>query len=214
MRKIRTRAGPAVLSDAETFDEWVRRHADSRQEQAAMRGRRRHADGRIAAALLAADRRRQRVRRDQPRQAGAAHGRGPRALSRSRRHLRPDRPALLPPPRRHVLRLRRGMRPALQLSRLALRRKRRVHRAALRGHGASRRQHEGSRIRIKAYPVQRTCRADLGLSRPGAGAAGAELGAVHLEERLHPDRDFAKSRATGCSARRTRSTRCISSGCM
>src|SRR6185437_7546165 len=95
-------------------------HADSRQEQAAVRDRRQYADGPIDAALLAAHRRRQRVRRDHKGQAGAAHGRRPCAVSRSFRHLGPRRPALQPSPRRHVLWLRRGMRPALQLSRLAL----------------------------------------------------------------------------------------------
>src|SRR5580700_11018568 len=80
--------------------------------------RTRHADGRIAAPLLAADRRRQRARY-QSYQDRAPDGRGPRALPRPRRPLRPDRPPLPAPPRRHGLWLGRGDRHPLQLSRLA-----------------------------------------------------------------------------------------------
>ena len=47
-------------------------------------------------------------------------------------------------------------------------------------------QRQGSSI--KAYPVRGAGRAALGVPGSAAGAAGAELGAVHLEERLRPDR--------------------------
>ena len=87
-------------------------------------------------------------------QAGAAVGRGPRPLQGSRRPLRPARPALPASPRRSQLRLCRGMRAALQLPRLALRRRRapawrsptrtwRIRSARLK-----------DEIRIKAYPVE------------------------------------------------------------
>ena len=67
----------------------------------------------------------------QPGQADPADGREPGALQGRQRHLRPGRPALPAPPRRHVLRLGRGQRHPLLLPRLALRRDRRLHRPAL-----------------------------------------------------------------------------------
>ena len=67
----------------------------------------RYADGQSAAALLDADRRRQRTRR-QSGQAGAVFRRGPDALQGLERPLRADRPPLPTPRCRFVLRLGRG----------------------------------------------------------------------------------------------------------
>src|ERR1700730_8936157 len=92
--------------------------AHRRPQRNAHQGRTRHADGRTAAPLLAADRRRQRARY-QSDQDRAPDGRRPRPLPRPTRPLRPDRPALSAPPRRHGLWLGRGDRHPLQLSRLA-----------------------------------------------------------------------------------------------
>ena len=96
-----------------------------------------NADGRPAAPLLDADRRRKRVR-PQSRQGGPLDGRRSRPLPRPGRHLRPRRPALPAPPRRSLVRLRRRVRHPVQLSRLALRRDRPLHRAAVRRHRESR----------------------------------------------------------------------------
>src|SRR5580704_4155951 len=92
--------------------------AHRRPQRDAHPRRTRHADGRIAAPLLAADRRRQRARY-QSDQDRPPDGRGPRAVPRPRRPLRPDRPPLSAPPRRYGLWLGRGDRHPLQLSRLA-----------------------------------------------------------------------------------------------
>src|ERR1700688_3002857 len=92
--------------------------AHRRPQRDAHPRRTRHPDGRIAAPLLAADRRRQRARY-QPDQNRAPDGRGPRAVPRPWRPLRPDRPPLPAPPGRHGLRLGRRDRHPLQLSRLA-----------------------------------------------------------------------------------------------
>ena len=119
--------------------------------------------------------------------AGAAARRGPRPLQGSRRPVRASRPPLPASPRRSQLRLCRGMRAALQLSRLALRRRRRLPGAALRGHGAPGAA-AARRDPHQSLPGRGAGRAPLGLSRPGAAAAGAGLGILLLAERLPPDR--------------------------
>ena len=82
---------------------------------------------------------------------------------------------------------RRGMRAALQLSRLALRRGRQMHRAALRRHGRSEVGLQGQDAN-QGLSGRGQGRPALGVSGPAAGAAGAGLGAVQLEERLRADR--------------------------
>ena len=150
-----------------------------------------------------ADRRRERARH-QPDQADPADGRGPRALQGSRRHVRAGRPALPAPPRRPLLRLGRGDRHPLQLSRLA--------------DGRDRRAASSSPTRtpsIRAARAQERC-CDQGLS--GAGDAPACCGPIWGRSRRpscrcgsrSPGRTaFARScwptcRAIGSSARRTR----------
>ncbi len=67
--------------------------------------------------------------------------------------VRLGRPPLPAPPRRSLVRLRRSVRDPLQLSRLAFRRRRALHRAAVRG-----RAHPEARfrdkVRITSYPVE------------------------------------------------------------
>ena len=128
------------------------------------------------------------------------------------RQLRPGRPALPAPPRGPVLRLGRGVRPALQLPRLEVRRDRRVHRPAVRGDRPPGRalqgphQHQGLPGRgaapgccgpTWARSRRRWCR--TGSRSPGATASSRS--------------SSPRSRATGSSARRTPSTRSTSSGC-
>ena len=84
---------------------------------------------------------------EQPGQGRPLDGRRPGPLPGSERHLRPRRPALPASPRRPLLRLRRGVRHAVQLSRLAIRRERPLHRAALRGRRQSRRQLQSDKVR-------------------------------------------------------------------
>ena len=93
----------------------------------------------------------------------------------AQRRLRPARSPLPASPRRSLVRHGGGVRAALPLSRLALRRHRAVPGAAVRGRRASRRPVPGQ------DPDHRLSgrgqgRAAVGLSRPGAGAAGAGLG--------------------------------------
>ena len=120
-------------------------------------------------------------------QAGSPARRGPRPLQGSGRAVRPARPALPASPRRSQLWLCRRMRPALQLSRLALRRRRRLPGAALRGHGAPRAA-AARRNPHQSLSGRGTGRADLGLSRAGAATARAGLGILFLAERVSPDR--------------------------
>ena len=174
-------------------------------------GRPRHADGRAAAALLDAHRRRRRARRHAG-EAGAAPRRGPRALQGPRRALRPRRPALRASPRRPVLRLGRGLRAALPLSRLAVGSRRPVSRAALRGDRASRGALQGPRA-DQGLSGRGQGGPRVGLPRAGAGAARADVGALHLARTASCRSSSPRSRATGSSARRTRSTPCTSSGC-
>ena len=103
-------------------------------------------------------------------------------------NLRPRRPALPAPARRPVLRLRRGVRAALQLPRLALRR-----RPATASSSRSRRsRHPDARLqgqdRDQRLSGRGQGRAALGLHGAAARAAAARLGTVHLDERLRADR--------------------------
>ena len=108
---------------------------------------------------------------EQPDAAGAAAGRGPGALQGRERHLRPARSPLPASPRRSLLRHGGGVRAALQLPRLAVRRRRPVPRAAVRGRRASRRHASGTRSAITAYPVE----AKAGLLWAYLGPAPAPL---------------------------------------
>ena len=70
------------------------------------------------------------------------------------------------------------------------------------------------RVHIKAYPVE--AKAGLLWAYMGPArqeTAGAQLRAVPARQRLRPDRARRRARATGSSARRTRSIRCTSNGC-
>ena len=91
------------------------------------------------------------------------------------------------PARRSVLRLGRGLRAALQLPRLAVRRDGRCLAQPFEetAHPEARFK---DRVRIKAYPVEAKAGLRVGLPRAGAGAARADLGALHLGERLRADR--------------------------
>ena len=106
--------------------------AERRRQSEDDPGRKGHADGRAASPLLAPDRRRDGVR-GQVDQAGSPDGRGPRPLQGPLRHLRAPGAALPAPPRRPLLRLRRGVRASLQLPRLGLRRGGQLPLGALRG---------------------------------------------------------------------------------
>ena len=120
-------------------------------------------------------------------QAGAAVRRRPCAVQGSFGQLRPAGTPLPAPQRRSQLRHRRTVRPALQLSRLDVRRDRRLPRAAVRGH----RRAADPLPRPDPHPrVSRRGegRAAVGVSGAGACAAGAELGAVLLGQRLRADR--------------------------
>ena len=144
-------------------------------------------------------------------QADAADGREPRALQGQARHVRPGRPALRASARRSCLRLGRGQRHPLQLPRLAVRRDRRVPRAALRGHD----QPEAleGRLRREGLSGARVAGLAVGLHGPAARARTAGVGAVHLGERLPRDRARRRAVQLVPVPRRTRSTRCISNGC-
>ena len=101
------------------------------------RGRPRHADGRAAAPLLASGRPRGRCRRDTP-QPGARAGRGPDPVPRRAAAGAGLVHAALLPSRHHaLLRQGRGARHPLLLSRLAVRRRRPLPRAALRARTAA-----------------------------------------------------------------------------
>ena len=108
-------------------------------------------------------------------QAGPPDRRGPRPLPDLERNVRPGRPALPAPPRRPVVRLRRGVRHPVQLPRLALRRERPLRRAAVRRHRPSRRAlprqgpHHGLSGRSEGRPA-------VGLPRSAAGAAAFRTG--------------------------------------
>src|SRR5215472_17520709 len=105
-----------------------------------------NSDGGAAATLLASGRRRGGVR-PADREGGARAGRGPDAVPRQGRKLRARGPALPAPPRGFVLRLCRGTRPAVQLSRLAVRPHRTMPEPAVRGDAppGGRLQGQGSR---------------------------------------------------------------------
>ena len=98
--------------------------------------------------------------------------RGPRRVPRQRRPHRPAGRTVPAPPRRRCFRTQRGMRPALRLSRLEVRRLRRLHRHDERA-GRKRLQAQGPPHGVSH---RRTGRHHLGLSRPGrAHAAAAEI---------------------------------------
>ena len=110
------------------------------------------------------------------------------------------------------LRLGRGVRPALQLPRLAVRRARRVPAAAVRGDRPPGRALQGPHHRSRPTRSRRR-RACSGPTwgrrrrrscRPGSRSPGRTASCRSCSPR---------SPATGSSARRTRSTRCTSSGC-
>ena len=126
--------------------------------------------------------------------------------------LRPRRSPLSAPPRRSLVRLRRGVRAALQLSRLALRRERTLRRAAVR----RRRQPRGALSRQGAH--QRVSgrsegRPRVGLPRPAAGAARSRTTSRSCGRTASCRSCSRRSRATGCNVRKTRSIPCTSSGC-
>ena len=91
---------------------------------------------------------------DNPIKADAAARRGPRALQGPGRALRPARPALPASPRRPLLRLRRGDRHPLQLSRLADGRERRAASSSPTTTRSIRTRAPRNAARTKAYPVQ------------------------------------------------------------
>ena len=169
------------------------------------------AHGRVAAPLLAADRRRRRTRRH-PDQAGSAAGRRPCAVQGSFRAVRAAGTALPASQRRSVLRHRRSSaacaatitaggstKPARAKSNRSRTPTRRRSASATRS--ASRRTRCSHRRDccgpISAPSRRRCCR--TGSRSPGKTASSRSCS--------------RKCRATGSSARRTRSTRCISSGC-
>src|SRR5438034_9053700 len=65
-------------------------------------------------------------------------------------------------------------------------------RATFRGHRGARREFQGQDSH-QVVPGPITRRADLGLPRAAAGAAGSELGAFHVEKRFSPDRVWCRS---------------------
>ncbi len=111
-----------------------------------------------------------------------------------------------------LLRLGRRLWPALQLPRLEVRPRRPVHRTALRGDRAPGGELQGPN-QHQALQGGGQSRPDLGLHGPRPGATLPHLGALHLGERLRPNRLLRRSPATGCNARKTASTRCTSNGC-
>ena len=100
--------------------------------------------------------------------------------------LRPARPPLRPPAGRPRLRHRGGLRPALSLPRLAVRRRRRLPRAAVRGGRAARGALQGQDP-ADCLPGRGQGWAAVGLPRPGPGAARARLGSLP-PARLQADR--------------------------
>src|SRR6266705_5868557 len=79
------------------------------------------------------------------------------------------------------------MRPAMPLSRLGVRRRRPVHRAAFRAEIRSAGTVEEKNPHCGLSGAGKS-RASLGLSRPATGSATARLGAVLVEERFRADR--------------------------
>ena len=101
--------------------------------------------------------------------AGArqAAGRGPRGLPRQPGRDRPARRVLPAPRRVALLRPQRGVRPALRVPRLEVRRRRQLRRHAERAEEPASR----TRSRVTAYPTVRAGRRDLGLHGPGASSS-------------------------------------------
>ena len=184
---------------------------DRREKSPADPGRPRSADGPAAAPLLDADRRRLRVRRARH-QADAPDGRRPRALQGPERHLRADRPAV--------------WRIAAPTSRTAWSRASVC--AATTTAGASTRPANAcsSRSRTPAFRSTGRARAPASSpirSRPWAAWSGptwarcprpnCPTGKLSRGTTAMPRSSSAKCPATGSRRRRTRSIRCISSGC-
>lgn len=132
------------------------------------RGRRRQADGRAAAALLASDRAGRRCHRHAA--PGARARRGPDPVPRQGRPARPGALALRPPRRLALLRPRGGRRHPLLLPRLDVRRAGPLRRPALRAR--ERRAHPRPRAPA-LVPGRGALRPGLGLPRPGREEAGA-----------------------------------------
>lgn len=130
-------------------------------------GRPRHADGRIAAAVLAPDR--ARVRRHRYPQKGARARRGPGAVSRPACARRAAARPLLPSRHDALLRQGRGRRHPLLLSRLEVRHRRPLPRTALRARGRPV-QGQGAAALVSG---REALRPDLRLFGPGREKAGA-----------------------------------------
>ena len=106
-----------------------------------------------------------------------------------------------------------AVRAALQLSRLAVRRDR-ARAASNRSRTSTRRKSaSATSIRIKRLSGGGEGRAALGLSRPGTRRRCCRTGSRSPGTMASSRSCSPSCRATGCSARRTRSIRCISSGC-
>ena len=136
-------------------------------DRGADRSRPRHADGRADAALLASGR--PGLARDRHAARGPRAGRGPRAVPRQDRTARPRAGALLPPRHHALLRQGRGARHPLLLSRLAVRRRRPLPRAAVRARGR-----QAARSRPPALVSGAgALRPDLRLHGPAGEEAGA-----------------------------------------
>ena len=126
--------------------------------------------------------------------------------------LRPGRPALPAPPRRPVLRLRRGDGIRCNYHGWLYDEHGALRRAAVRGHvqpgrAAAQEMHQQGLSGAGEWPA--CCGPTWARSR----RPSCRTGSRSLEQRLHADRRLPRCRATGSSARKTRSTRCTSSGC-
>ena len=180
-------------------------HAQRGGQQAADGERRRHADGRAAAPVLAAGAAvggAARARRGA--QEDHRHGRGAAGLPRHQRPGRHHRSALPAPRRQSLARPQRGVRHPLRLPRLEVRRRR-----ALRRHAdlLSRPQRQGQDAH-QGLSGARAGRDGLGLhgaARAHAGAAGAGGGAGAGRRTATSPRNGRT--ATGCRPWRAASTR-------
>ena len=161
--------------------------------------------GESAAALLDAGLPGRRAHRRQAEEARAHAGRGSGAVPRRQGPARARRRAMRPSPRLALLRLRRGGRAALPLSRLEIRRRRQMHRAALRAGGHAAMQEACQR----AYPVQQLAGILFAYIGPEAGAAAAALGNAGAQRRHARASSCCRCiAAIGCRRRRTRSIPC------
>ena len=171
----------------------------------------RHADGRPAAPLLdagAALRRTARARRAA--EEDQDPGRGPARLPQHRRPRRHRRAALPASRRQPLLRPQRGVRPALRLPWLEVRRRRQLRRPADLAAGVLLQGHD----QAARLPDARMGRHDLGLHGPAredAGAAAARDGAGAVRRNATSARSGRT--ATGCRASRAPSTPRTSPSC-